>query len=103
MDYILKVGVNGAPPVYVDGTKQTYPPKPATFTIGVGAQIPGFDETVSDMALGEKRLHLGGALARAEKRLEECPPRAVLAAEELAHAPPARLHLAHRAEFRKVA
>mmetsp|Transcript_19372 Transcript_19372/g.57354 ORF Transcript_19372/g.57354 Transcript_19372/m.57354 type:complete len:193 (+) Transcript_19372:158-736(+) len=55
LDYVLRAGVDGKPPVYVEGTKETPTPKPAAFTIGVGAQIPGFDEAVSDMSVGEKR------------------------------------------------
>ena len=39
----------------VDGTKQTFPARPQQFTLGVGAQIPGFDEAVLDMKVGETR------------------------------------------------
>ena len=52
---MLRVGVDGKPPLYVDGTKQTFPARPQQFTLGVGAQIPGFDEAVLDMKVGETR------------------------------------------------
>ena len=74
LDYVLRVGVDGKPPLYarrrveprlfdrckflitqVDGTKQTFPARPQQFTLGVGAQIPGFDEAVLDMKVGETR------------------------------------------------
>ena len=74
LDYVLRVGVDGKPPLYarrrveprlfdrckflitqVDGTKQTFPARPQQFTLGVGAQIPGFDEAVLDMRVGETR------------------------------------------------
>ena len=35
--------------------KQTFPARPQQFTLGVGAQIPGFDEAVLDMKVGETR------------------------------------------------
>lgn len=56
MDYTLKTVIEDKPPVYVDGTKQTYPPRPVQFMLGVGAQIPGFDEAAMDMRVGEKRI-----------------------------------------------
>ena len=56
LDYVLRAAVDGKPPVYVDGTKQSVPPKPQTFTLGVEGQIPGFDEAVLDMQVGEKRI-----------------------------------------------
>ena len=55
IDYVLRVGVDGKPPLYVDGTKQSFPARPLQFTLGVGAQIPGFDEAVLDMRVGETR------------------------------------------------
>ena len=40
----------------VDGTKQYgLQARPLQFTLGVGAQIPGFDEAVLDMRVGETR------------------------------------------------
>ena len=56
IDYVLRVGVDGKPPLYVDGTKQYgLQARPLQFTLGVGAQIPGFDEAVLDMRVGETR------------------------------------------------
>ena len=56
IDYVLRVGVDGKPPLYVDGTKQYgLQARPLQFTLGVGAQIPGFDEAVLDMKVGETR------------------------------------------------
>ena len=56
LDYVLRVGVDGKPPLYVDGTKQYgLQARPLQFTLGVGAQIPGFDEAVLDMRVGETR------------------------------------------------
>ena len=48
------MGVDGKPPLYVDGTKNL-PARLQQFTLGVGAQIPGFDEAVLDMKVGETR------------------------------------------------
>lgn len=55
LDFVLRTGVEGKNPVYCDGTKQTVPPRPQRFALGIGAQIAGFDEAVLDMKAGETR------------------------------------------------